>query len=178
MDVALRLLTRRAYPVAKLREKLMERNGGKGRPRRGKYVAHSDAPDVDGFSVAVERILQRLQDLRYLDDLRYCERWVEERSRLKPRGKHLLTQELRHKGISKEVIEQLWEGEIGRNFDEDAVELAEQVAQKKYRQLEGKLDGKNGEKYQGRELKNRLFRHLASRGFSYETIGKVVERFS
>lgn len=168
MDVALRLLTRRAYPVAKLREKLMERNGGKGRPRRGKYVAHSDAPDVDGFSVAVERILQRLQDLRYLDDLRYCERWVEERSRLKPRGKRLLTQELRHKGITKEVIEQFWEGEMGRNFGEDEVELAEREAQKKHGLLE--------RKHEGRELKNRLFRHLMSRGFSYETIGKVVGR--
>ncbi len=159
MEYALALLARRAYSAAGLKKKLLERVRkkfkGAGRAREG----------LD----EIDAVMTRLHELGGLNDLRYAERWVEERSRLKPRGKQLLTQELRHKGISKEVIEQVWEGEIGQAFGEDEVGLAERVAQKKRDQLSGK--------HEGRELKNRLFRHLASRGFSYGTIGKVVERF-
>lgn len=169
MEYALGLLARRAYSAAQLKKKLVERLRKRGAMRDGGAEGDADA--------VIDAVIMRLRELRYLDDLRYAERWVEERSRLKPRGKRLLTQELRLKGISPETIAQVWEGDRGRLFAEDEVRLAEQVAQKKRGQLEGKLGGKNGGKYQGRELKNRLFSHLAGRGFSYETIGKVVERF-
>lgn len=159
MEYALRLLSRRAYSAAQLRKKLMERL-----KKRGK--AGGDEGDA---AAVIDAVIARLHELNYLNDLHYAERWVEERSRLRPRGKRLLTQELRLKGISPETITQVWEGDRGRLFAEDEVRLAEQVAQKKRGQLEGKLGG--------RELKNRLFRHLASRGFSYETIGKVAERW-
>lgn len=151
------LLARRAYSAAQLRKKLVER-----------LRKREAASDVAG-SAECDAVIARLHELNYLNDLHYAERWVEERSRLKPRGKRLLTQELRLKGISPETIAQVWEGDRGRLFAEDEVRLAEQVAKKKRGQLEGK--------HQGRELKNRLFRHLSSRGFSYGTIGKVVERF-
>lgn len=159
MEYALGLLARRAYSAAQLKKKLEERL----RKRRKAGGAEDDAIAV------VDAVIARLHELNYLNDLQYAERWVEERSRLKPRGKRLLTQELRLKGISPETIDQVWEGDRGRLFIEDEVRLAEQVAQKKRGQMEGK--------YEGRELKNRLFRHLASRGFSYQTIDKLMGRF-
>ena len=85
MSAALRLLGQRARSVAELRTRL----------RRQDYT-----PAV------VERVITRLNELGYLDDAAFAQRWIETRQRTSPRGAALLRRELRQHGIAGHVAEQ------------------------------------------------------------------------
>ena len=85
MAAALRLLGQRGRSVAELRTRL----------RRQDYT-----PAV------VERVITRLNELGYLDDTAFAQRWVETRQRASPRGAALLRRELRQHGIAGHVAEQ------------------------------------------------------------------------
>ena len=85
MAAALRLLGQRARSVAELRTRL----------RRQDYT-----PAV------VERVITRLNELGYLDDAAFAQRWIETRQRTSPRGAALLQRELRQHGIAEHVAEQ------------------------------------------------------------------------
>src|ERR671921_554184 len=52
---------------------------------------------------AIDHAISRLHEWRYLDDADFARRWVENRTAHRPRGKRLLQQELRHKGIDSET---------------------------------------------------------------------------
>lgn len=150
MDAALQLLSRRTYTVHQISERLMARL---------KKWRKSDQTDV------IDKVIERLIELKYLDDQRFCEQWVEERSRLRPRGKYLLSQELRRKGIEKELLEGFWESEKGTTFDE--LPLALELIERKLPRLK---------KYENWELKQRLYRFLASRGFSLNVIREALDK--
>src|SRR3989339_1223234 len=66
----------------------------------------------------------RLKELGYIDDEMYAKRFIESRNRSRPKGKKLIQMELKRKGISSDIIE---------NIDgSNDLELARGVAQKKY----------------------------------------------
>lgn len=54
----------------------------------------------------VERTLERLTELGYVDDLGFARWWAEQRDRHAPRGRRLLEAELRQRGVPREVIEE------------------------------------------------------------------------
>lgn len=155
MDYALWLLGRRAYTVHDLREKM-----------KGRLEKMKDAPDEADRPALMDRVVVRLEELRFLDDLKYCEQWVEERSRIRPRGRYALTQELRKKGVSKDVLETFWESEKGHALDE--VPLALSLIEKRAPRLQ--------KKHQGYELKQKLYAFLASRGFGPGVIREALDK--
>jgi regulatory protein len=142
-DYALGLLSQRSYTCAGIREKL------EGRARKRRLSVES-----------IPEIIERLVELRLLDDLKYCRMWVEERSRMRPRGKFMLDQELRKKGIPKDLLEQFWTdyGEI------DEVALALRIYEKKRERVTG----------EPRKVREKLYRHLASKGFNHRVIQEVI----
>lgn len=108
----------------------------------------------------IQSVLHRLRKAGLVDDLDFARSWVENRNTFRPRGRHLLTQELRRKGISEEIIQQVLDG-----LDEE--QLAYQAALKGSRRLKN---------LEWPEFRRKLYAHLARRGFSYEHISPVVER--
>ena len=150
MNYALRLLSKRSYTKQGLTEKLEKR-------------AHKTK--IQNKGVIIE-ILERLTELKYINDLDFCERFFEERCRLRPRGKYLLSQELRKKGIPKETLEEFWGSERGRAFDENP--LAQKLVVARLSRLDAELST-----YEKRE---KLYRFLASRGFSVGTIRDVLDK--
>lgn len=146
---ALGLLSQRAYTCAGLREKMTR--------WVGKKSSHGDLPPEE-----VDFLIARFVELGLLNDADFCRRWVEERARMRPRGQFLLTQELRSKGIPKEVLSQFWEeyGEL------DEMELAMRVLEKKRSHLMGE-PGK---------VREKLYRHLASKGFSPGVIRELLDK--
>ena len=52
----------------------------------------------------VERVLERLVEIGYLDDLDFARAWVESRDRARPRGALALRRELGRKGVPDEVV--------------------------------------------------------------------------
>lgn len=108
------------------------------------------------------RILAKLKKQKLIDDYKFASWWIEQRLTFKPRGKRLLKAELFKKGVDKEIINQT----LATIDSQQLTILARKIVNKKkrlYQQLP-KL-----------ELKQKLFSHLARRGFDFEIIKNVID---
>jgi len=108
-----------------------------------------------GFDDAVvERTVERLLQLKLIDDRDFARQWVEERARLKGRSPEALIVELEGKGIPRTIAEEAI-GEVG--IDEEA----------QARQIAGRLVDRVAHKPLG-EQGVALMQMLLRRGFSEE----------
>ena len=80
----LRLLARRPYSIFEIQQ----------------YLRRKQAPPE-----ITQEIINQLLELELLDDQKFANWWIEQRSLLKPSGPHKLTAELRQKGIDSEIIQ-------------------------------------------------------------------------
>jgi regulatory protein len=108
----------------------------------------------------IEGVIERLSRSGVLNDDRFAQVWVENRSEFRPRGGNLLRMELRQRGLQEEAIENALQG-----IDED--DLAYQAGLKQARKLKS-LDRI--------QFRKKMYSFLARRGFNYEIISPVVER--
>ncbi len=83
-DYSLKLLARRAYSVAEIRRKLIEKGW----------------TDED----AIGKTLEKLTQQELLNDEKFAEEFVASKLRRKPVGKHLLSKNLRERQINEEII--------------------------------------------------------------------------
>lgn len=114
-----------------------------------------------GFIIA--RVIDELEDKKLLDDRIFAKLWIGDRITLKPSGKSLLVRELKSKGVSDAVIEEAFE-RLGGTYDE--YEIVSPLARKKAALLKGIDEEK---------AKKRLLDFLSRRGFSYNTIWRVLK---
>jgi regulatory protein len=105
-----------------------------------------------------ETVTGRLQRAGLLDDEAFARYWVENRERFRPRGLRALRYELRSKGISQEIIDQVL-------ASVDASASAHRAASNKARQL-SHLDQQS--------FHRKLVGYLARRGFDYEVAREVA----
>jgi regulatory protein len=111
---------------------------------------------------AIEQVIVRLYDWRYLDDADFARRWVEGRAAGRPRGARLLQQELRQKGIDTEVArEAIAEAEL------DEAAAAEDLARRR-------LAAYAGEDPQ--VVRRRVGAYLARRGYGFDVVRVALER--
>lgn len=110
----------------------------------------------------VTQVIAKLYDWRYLDDADFARRWVEGRTAQKPRGKRLLQQELRQKGVAAEIAR-----EIIADADVDEAAAAETLARKR-------LASYTGEDPQA--VRRKLSSYLARRGYGYDVVRGAIER--
>jgi regulatory protein len=111
---------------------------------------------------AIEHTISRLHEWRYLDDADFARRWVENRTAHRPRGKRLLQQELRHKGIDSETVR-----EVIDDADLDETGAAEALARRRL------------PAYAGDDLiavRRRLGAYLARRGYGYDVVRVALDR--
>lgn len=114
-----------------------------------------------GFEPAVVgRVIQRLRELRLIDDESFAGQWIEERSRSKGLAPAALVTELEAKGIKRAAAEAAV-GEAGLDEQAGATDLARRLASKL---CEGSLEA------QVRRLEARLLR----RGYSPEVVETAV----
>ncbi|MDQ3880970.1 MAG: recombination regulator RecX, partial [Chloroflexota bacterium] len=64
-------------------------------------LRRANAPDG-----VIKAALDRLEQLGYVDDAAFARYWIEQRDAHAPRGRPLLTAELRRLGVTAEVIDQ------------------------------------------------------------------------
>ena len=110
----------------------------------------------------IDRVIEDLVEDRLLDDTAFARRWVRTRQESRPSGARKFTDELRHKGIDADVIEQILAefGDVGS--EETAVQL-----------LRGQAP-----RYRGVEeirAKRRMYGLLSRRGFDSETASRAVD---
>lgn len=114
-----------------------------------------------GFTDAViERVLERLHALAYLDDRAFAQYWVEQRATFRPCGVLALRYELRQKGVPDEIIE-----DILSQVDEEAMAWKALRPQlRRWRNLDWSA------------FQQKATSYLARRGFPYDIIHDVVQR--
>ncbi len=133
------LLGRQAYTTGQLRDKLS---------RKG------------ATEETVSRILDKLTDLKLVDDALYAEAFVRTRSRTK--GAIRLRQELFHKGVAEPLVEKAVGG-----LDEAAqLESAVALAQKNLWRWKG----------EPRERYAKAYAFLARRGFTVDVVRGALEQ--
>jgi regulatory protein len=108
----------------------------------------------------VDEVLERLRKASLVDDTRFAEAWIENRSEFRPRGRRALAFELRQRGVDAQTIQETLE-----ELDEET--LAYQAAAKQARRLEG---------LEWPEFRQKMTGFLARRGFNYETSQSAVRR--
>ena len=111
-------------------------------------------------AAAIERVLERLRGVGLVDDVAFARYWLDNRAQFRPKGALALRQELRRKGVAREVIDAvLTESEHA----DDAAALHAALAQAdRYRRLPRP------------EFAQKLGAYLARRGFDYETVREAV----
>lgn len=107
-----------------------------------------------------EKILTKLKNAKFIDDTAFAKWFVDQRQQFRPKGKKALTQELRQKGIADAIITEVLNSE---SIDEIA--LARKIAEKKKRLLT---------RYPPDKQREKLISFLCRRGFSWETIERVL----
>lgn len=108
----------------------------------------------------LEKTLERLRQLRLLDDAAFAQQWVEHRAATNPRGRRLVRWELRQKGIGPELAQ-----ETVQTLDEE--EGAYQAGLRRSARLQVK---------DYPEFRKRLGDFLVRRGFGYEVVERTVSR--
>lgn len=110
----------------------------------------------------VQQVVDRLQELGYLDDAAYAEDFVRTRLAAKPVSRRRLYEQLHAHELPKEIIE----AALRDVPDEDEQENAQRVAEKFATQFAHLPQD---------ELAKRVMRRLTSRGFSYEDARAALE---
>lgn len=107
-----------------------------------------------------KELFNRLKRLELVDDRKFAAWWVEQRLEFKFKSKREIEQELRNKGIKKEVISRILSDS---KMDEE--KIAKQLLEmKSYR-------WKNLDKYEARQ---KISGFLARKGFSWEVISRIL----
>jgi len=107
-----------------------------------------------------QKLLEKLKHLELLDDEKFAKWWVEQRANFKPKPKRILNQELRIKGIGKEIIEEV----LGEEVVDEEKMARELLDRKMYK-------WKNLEPH---EAKQKMSQYLAGKGFKWDVIEKVI----
>ncbi len=112
---------------------------------------------------AIERILARLEEEKFIDEARYCKAFVNDKLRFSGWGKRKMAQALQQKHISRLVYQPAIDG-----IDEVAYEAAlrKALAQKE-RSMKAEITG-----YQ---RKVKLMHYGQSRGYSFEELRKFID---
>jgi regulatory protein len=112
------------------------------------------------LEVVIVETIERLRRSGLLNDQRFAQNWVENRSEFRPRSRRALQAELRQRGLAEEAIAEALEAV-------DDEELAYQAACKqarKYRESEWP------------DFRVKMTNFLARRGFRYDSISNAVKR--
>lgn len=107
-------------------------------------------------------VLARLIKERFIDDSRYAEAYVREKSRLAGWGERKIAMQLRAKGISQEIVKQA----LGA-IDGDSQRLRlEDKLRRKLKSIKAVNDY---------ELRGKLLRYALSLGYDYDTSSDAVQ---
>lgn len=109
-----------------------------------------------------EELFDRLIRLELVNDEKFAVWWVDQRQAFRPKPKRIMIQELRIKGIAKEIIDKIL-GETKVDEEKMARELIEKKAYK-WKDLPARL------------ARQKMSQYLAGKGFGWDVIEKVASK--
>lgn len=108
----------------------------------------------------IANVMARLEQSGWVNDTRFAQDWVDNRTDLRPRSKRALAYELRQRGIERETIEQAVEA-----VDDESMAYQAALKQsRKYQTLEWQ------------DFRQKMLSFLARRGFSYEVSAEATSK--
>lgn len=144
---ALEYCLMRPHSVREVREYLWK----KTRARRSK-----EGKILEGYSpILADRVLQKLQQKKYVDDEVFARWWIETRNVMKGTSLRKLRAELRVKGIESSSIDRL----LAESDRDDEEELAKIIAKKRARYPD----------------EQKFMQYLARQGFAYDAIKHALQ---
>jgi regulatory protein len=141
-NAALRLLEARPRSEHELRDRL----------RRKEFAAHE-----------IDTAINRLRELELLDDAQFAKLWINNRQQVSPRGSQALRQELRAKGVARDVADAALSEQIDADSEHAACEAVARGAVHKYA---------NAPDFATFQRKFGGF--LLRRGFRYDSVKPIV----
>lgn len=111
----------------------------------------------------VAKIMERLQEYKFIDDLEFTKFWIEQRTKIRRKPLRVIEMELKQKGIGRDLVDEI----LSHLKDRSTLDFenAKKLASKKldfYRELDPK---KRNEK---------VASYLMRKGFSYDTVKKIL----
>lgn len=145
----------------------------KAKARAFDYLAHKPRTETEVrrklrqneySEPVIASVIERLQELSYLDDTQYAEQYVERRFASKGYGPVRIRQELRKRGIDRHLAETA----VADFFEgENPLAAAREKAQKRWPRIAREDDP--------RKRRDKLYRYLKRRGYTYDTIRVVID---
>ncbi len=114
----------------------------------------------------IKKTINRLLELKYLDDFNFAKDYISNCLELRPRGKFLLIRELKNKGIEEDII-----SDNLQQFNIDEFEIALNLLEK----YKHKWHGNKSKSPQ--KQKEKAFRFLASKGLPPDAIINAVKEY-
>ena len=128
--------------------------------RSGKEV--SNKLSEEGYEMEVmENVIDELTAMGYINDKIFAQKYIFDRSKLKPKSTKLLKLELGARGINSDVID-----EVLNDYEVDDKTVAESLARKKFNKYDMSDD----------KVIRKIQSFLQHRGFDYEVINKIVKQ--
>jgi regulatory protein len=112
-------------------------------------------------SACTEQVIEELKAIGYINNKLYAQKYVFDRSKLKPLSKKLMKQELQSKGISEDVAD-----EVLDDWKVEDIAVAGNLLKRKF----GKYD------LTDEKIQKKAYMFLLHRGFSYDTIREALQR--
>lgn len=113
----------------------------------------------------INEVISFLKDRGFIDDNYFTKAWIESRLK-KPLGFKKIEQELKFKGINKEIIDTQIQ-ELKKNYSEEDIIL--KLAQEKFNKLKV---------LELKKAKRRVFTYLVRRGFSPEVVIDAINQLT
>lgn len=117
--------------------------------------------DRDVYDV-IESIIEKLKNEKYIDDLSFSKWWIKNRLQFKPRGKFLISFELKQKGVAKEIIDRAFKGEFSESKE---IRMAKELVKK----VSGRYS-----RLKSFDRKMKIFAFLSRKGFNYKIIKSAL----
>lgn len=106
-------------------------------------------------------IISKLQEYKFINDLEFAKFWIKQRTQFRNKPLRIINYELRQKGISQSMINEMLDDQENRDMDYVS---AKKLAEKKldfYRGLEPE------------KRREKVMNYLLRKGFSYDIVKKI-----
>lgn len=110
-----------------------------------------------------QKIINSLKNSKFLNDEEFAKWFKQQRTLIKPKATRLIKMELKQKGITEEIITEIFKDET-----ESDLEKAQKLAEKRIKRYLGTQDK--------RKVYEKMGRYLASKGFNYDVIKEVIDQ--
>jgi len=132
-----------------------------GRRSRTKFELEKKLREKGVEDAEIKSAIRRLEELQFIDDLKFARDYISNSARFKPKGRRRLFWELVKKGVAKDLIEKALD-----ETESDQTALADEALKTYSRRLKNLSREKQ---YQ------RAVAFLLRRGFSYDEAKKAVQ---